>query len=334
MFHGGWGGVNPSHTTLVGGGSTRGGAAFGRIRIPKTIPTTTPMNVPMTCVTTNLFIAHCTASVQLNAPAGTGGVYQYAIIFGPSQVERSPKISAQISVVVVTRLMRGTLSTFIARQGPSGSEAGIALTSLYPPFKVRRFRRAAVEDLILNVDALEEANQPFEADLPREFLDGILRADPPTEFHAGGAAHLRGAATKMGRKVLVQTRFHVPLMGPCKRCLTPVRLEEPVELTRTYAPKEPAHAPGERRGDDPGASFDPGLVDEDRYSGKEIDLTPAVREQILLYIPPAPLCREDCLGLCPKCGKDLNEGACGCDRSVIDPRWAALKGIQLQKKEK
>src|SRR2546426_9097137 len=259
------------------------------MRIPRTIPTTTPMKVPMTCVTTNLFIAHCTASVQLNAdaaPAGTGGVYQYAIIFGPSQVARSPKISAQISVVVVTRLMRGTLSTFIARQGPSGSEAGIALTSLSPPFKVRRFRRAAVEDLILNVDALEEANQPFEADLPREFLDGILRADPPTEFHAGGAAHLRGAATKMGRKGLVQTRFHVPLMGQCKRCLTLVRLDEPVELTRTYVPEEQAHAPGERRGDDSEASFDPGLVDEDTYSGKEVDLTPAVREQILLYIPP------------------------------------------------
>ena len=43
---------------------------------------------------------------------------------------------------------------------------------------------------------------------------------------------------------------------------------------------------------------------------------------------------EACKGLCPQCGKDLNQGECGCERTSIDPRWAALKGIQLQKKEK
>jgi len=125
-------------------------------------------------------------------------VYQYAIIFGPSQVARSPKISAQISVGDGDSSHARHLINFHRAARSVWKRGGIALTSLYPPFKVRRFRRAAVEDLILNVDALEEANQPFEADLPREFLDGILRADPPTEFHAGGAAHLRGAATKNG----------------------------------------------------------------------------------------------------------------------------------------
>ena len=64
-----------------------------------------------------------------------------------------------------------------------------------------------------------------------------------------------------------------------------------------------------------------------------LQMPPAVREQILLYIPSSPLCREDCPGLCPSCGKDLNEGECGCDRAVMDPRWAALKGIQLEKKK-
>jgi len=191
-----------------------------------------------------------------------------------------------------------------------------------------------VDDLILNVDALEEANQPFEADLPREFLDGVLRADPPTEFQAGGASHLRGSATKMGRKVLVQTKFRVPLTGQCKRCLKPLQLDEPVELIRTYVPGDQVRGPAEHRSGVSEGSFDPGLVDEDAYQGKEIDLTPAVREQILLYIPSSPLCREECLGLCPRCGKDLNEGDCGCDRAVLDPRWAALKGIQLEKKEK
>ena len=191
-------------------------------------------------------------------------------------------------------------------------------------------------DLILNVDALEEANQPFEADLPREFLDGVLRADPPTEFHAAGAAHLSGRSTKMVRKVLVQAKGAIPLKGQCKRCLKPVALEEQVELTRTWVPVEPARKGigHHQKGEETEASFDPQTVDEESYGGKEIDLSPAVREQILLSVPASPLCREDCKGLCPKCGKDLNDGDCGCDRTALDPRWTALKGIQLDKKEK
>jgi uncharacterized protein len=191
-----------------------------------------------------------------------------------------------------------------------------------------------VKDLILNVDALEEANRPFEANLPRDFIDAVLRADPPTEFHAGGAAHMHGTATKMGRKVLVRAKFRIPLSGQCRRCLKPVRLDETVDLVRTYVPKDQSHHPGEHRTGKVEGSFDPDLVDEETYSGKEIDLNPAVREQILLQIPNPPVCREDCRGLCVRCGKDLNEGECGCDRAVVDPRWAALKGIQLQKKEK
>jgi uncharacterized protein len=188
--------------------------------------------------------------------------------------------------------------------------------------------------LILNVDALEEANQPFEAELPREFLDGVLRADPPTEFHAAGAAHIVGRATKMGRKVLAQAKAAVPLKGQCKRCLKPVLLDEQVEFLRTWVPMDQAHK-GEHhhRGEEAEASFDPGTLDEETYEGKEIDLSPAVREQILLSVPASPLCGEECKGLCPSCGKDLNEGECGCDRTAVDPRWAALKGIQLKKEK-
>jgi uncharacterized protein len=192
-----------------------------------------------------------------------------------------------------------------------------------------------VNDLILNVDALEEANQPFEADLPREFLDGVLRADPPTEFHAAGAAHLTGKATKMGRKVLVQGRASIPLKGQCKRCLKLVAVDEQVELFRTWVPQDQVQKGErhERRGEEREATFDPETVDEETYEGKQIDLAPAVREQILLSVPASPVCREDCSGLCPRCGKDLNEGDCGCDRTAIDPRWAALKGIQLKKEK-
>jgi uncharacterized protein len=197
----------------------------------------------------------------------------------------------------------------------------------------------SVEPLTFNVDEIEESGDLFEADLSRAFIDGALRGDPPTEFHAGGAAHLRAKVTKLGRKVLFQTRFMVPLEGQCKRCLKKVPVDEPIDLTLTFVPGEPVRADAGAAARDPGsgepvASFDPVTVDEEPYSGKVIDLSGALREQILLAIPPSPVCEEACKGLCPQCGKDLNQGDCGCERTMIDPRWAALKDMKVQKKEK
>ena len=196
-----------------------------------------------------------------------------------------------------------------------------------------------MEPLTIDVDEIDESGQEWQADLPREFVASALRGEPPTEFHAGGAAHVRARLTKIGRSVLLQSRFTVPLEGQCKRCLKKVRLDEPIDLTLTYVPREAAPTePPRRSGHDrpepePAAAFDPATVDEEPYSGKTIDLAPALREQILLAVPPSPVCDEACKGLCPTCGKDLNAGDCGCEKTTLDPRWAALKSIQLEKKK-
>jgi uncharacterized protein len=197
----------------------------------------------------------------------------------------------------------------------------------------------SVEPLTFNVDEIEESGDLFEADLPRAFIDGALRGDPPTEFSAGGAAHLRAKVTKLGRKVLLQTRFTVPLEGQCKRCLKKVGVDEPIDLTLTFVPGEPVRGEPGAAAKDPGTgdtarSFERETVDEEPYSGKVIDLSGPLREQILLAIPPSPVCDEGCKGLCPQCGKDLNQGDCGCERKAIDPRWAALKTMKVEKKEK
>lgn len=59
----------------------------------------------------------------------------------------------------------------------------------------------------------------------------------------------------------------------------------------------------------------------------EIDLTEIVRQNILLAIPPNPICRTKCKGLCPTCGKNLNEGPCDCKRDKVDPRLEKLKQL-------
>jgi len=58
-----------------------------------------------------------------------------------------------------------------------------------------------------------------------------------------------------------------------------------------------------------------------------IDLRPAVREELLLAVPQWVVCRDDCRGLCPRCGKDLNAGPCGCPPAV-DQRWYGLMALK------
>lgn len=65
------------------------------------------------------------------------------------------------------------------------------------------------------------------------------------------------------------------------------------------------------------------------FSGDEIDLTDAVRDTVLLNEPIGHLCKEDCKGLCKICGKDLNEGDCGCDRRIPDPRLSVLDNLKI-----
>jgi uncharacterized protein len=118
----------------------------------------------------------------------------------------------------------------------------------------------------------------------------------------------------------------------CSRCVEPVRIPIEEELRVTFMPRH--ELPAEDDGEAAEATEDEGaeLAEEDLdlfpYDGDAIDLEPLFREQLVLAIPFAPVCREDCKGLCPQCGTDRNTGTCGCE-PPIDPRLAALKGLKL-----
>jgi uncharacterized protein len=75
------------------------------------------------------------------------------------------------------------------------------------------------------------------------------------------------------------------------------------------------------------------LGDPDAYplasDAREVDVRPAIREELLLAAPRYVLCSEDCRGLCPRCGADLNAGPCGCAPEP-DPRWSALAPLRDQ----
>ena len=68
------------------------------------------------------------------------------------------------------------------------------------------------------------------------------------------------------------------------------------------------------------------------FTGEELDLCEAVQEQVIMALPVRPLCREDCRGLCPVCGADLNEESCTCAEKTVDPRWKALSELKISPK--
>jgi uncharacterized protein len=99
----------------------------------------------------------------------------------------------------------------------------------------------------------------------------------------------------------------------CRRCLGEAGAHVTDEAHIIFAEE------GDEDTDDPDVyQLDPRAI--------ELDLRPAIREQWLLAAPSYALCRDDCKGLCPSCGADLNAGACGCPPAA-DARWDALKKL-------
>lgn len=113
----------------------------------------------------------------------------------------------------------------------------------------------------------------------------------------------------------VTATVFAPWEAECRRCLKPVGGRLETRVREMYRPRPPGEAPDE---------------DEETYplSGELLDLRPLVRDAILLALPIAPLCRDDCAGLCPTCGADLNDGPCDCPPAAGDPRWAALDALR------
>jgi len=103
---------------------------------------------------------------------------------------------------------------------------------------------------------------------------------------------------------------------PCRRCLTEAHVHVDDDSQVIFAEE------GSDEAEDPDV-----FVLDPRAT--QIDLRPVVREQWLLNVPNYAVCRDDCKGICPTCGKDLNEGPCDCAESR-DSRWDALRSVKAK----
>jgi uncharacterized metal-binding protein YceD (DUF177 family) len=129
---------------------------------------------------------------------------------------------------------------------------------------------------------------------------------------AGADVHLRLRLESVMEGVLVSGDIEVPLTGSCARCL------EPIEDTLTLAVQELYAYEG---------STTEATSEEDevrRIEGDHLDLEPLVRDTVVLALPLAPVCAEDCAGLCVDCGQRLDDLPADHKHEIVDARWAGL----------
>lgn len=188
--------------------------------------------------------------------------------------------------------------------------------------------------LLINVDRIPADGLVLDEPLSVQMLSEVLKdgdlftATKPSQLHA--------KLTKVSGGVLLNGSFTLDVKTPCKRCLVDAPLTLPVSFTMNLIPESLLKGDDYvEEGDDDGkaergGTFSLDEAETETFDGKQIDLDPIVREQVLLALPMDTLCKEDCKGLCAQCGQNLNEAQCKCDPKPIDPRLSALKNIKLK----
>lgn len=178
--------------------------------------------------------------------------------------------------------------------------------------------------MLIRVRELELHNLEFD----ENYQPGAIEFGP--EFRQVSTLHSAGRAD-----LVVEHRGHhqdvedIRLVGSvetnlefsCARCLEPVAHAVKRSFDLIFRPLGV-----DRRADE--VSISEAETEIGYYQGEGLLLEDALREQVLLATPVRALCREDCKGLCPQCGRNLNQEQCHCEQQVSDPRWNALNDIK------
>jgi uncharacterized protein len=146
---------------------------------------------------------------------------------------------------------------------------------------------------------------PAELGLPSEFRDGV---------------DIAATLEKTSRQLLLRASVSTTAEVECDRCVAPLRESLGSGYQMYYVWEE---SEAER--------IDPSEVQVMLPGQTVIDMSDDVRQTVLLALPLKHVCREDCRGLCPRCGRNLNEGSCDCKDTPVDGRWDKLKELQNNK---
>lgn len=118
--------------------------------------------------------------------------------------------------------------------------------------------------------------------------------------------------TNAGSRILVQGTAFPFVNMPCSRCGEIFTYSAEVPLYEEFLPPESPELEG-------------GMF---IYVDEEVELDEMLRQNIISALPMQPVCREDCRGLCPSCGRNLNLSSCRCSSAPVDPRWIPLANLK------
>ena len=135
-------------------------------------------------------------------------------------------------------------------------------------------------------------------------------------------------AIRIGDMIEISGEINIRVCLPCARCLQDYEKPLKSRFELTYLQRLPDTQQDEEQEEVEISAEDTGLI---YFQGEEINLQDGIQEQVVLALPIKAICKDDCKGLCASCGKDLNEGDCGCDRQPSSNKFAALKNLKLNK---
>ena len=170
---------------------------------------------------------------------------------------------------------------------------------------------------LTDIKALE--NREVEKRVPVDLVtfDSKLGKFPITKKE-DVALHIRNEENK---RLFVQGTTELTIEIPCDRCLEEVKVPVAIHIEREAELSDGVLVP------------DPDEETDTFLQGEQLDVDRLIDDEILVNWPTKVLCREDCKGICPKCGQNLNQRDCGCDRQVLDPRMAKFQDVFKEYKE-
>ncbi len=171
-------------------------------------------------------------------------------------------------------------------------------------------------------DIVAEAKEIAFAE-PEAEINRTLSGGPVREFHVDGPIAVTMSYYRAGSDLFFEGRLSAHVGAACARCAEEFTTLSERPFRFVLSPKSIGYeAEADLRSED---------LEFSLYEGEEVDLSPLIREQILLALPTRALCRDECRGLCPHCGANLNRGDCGCRVETLDPRLAPLRSIRLRR---
>lgn len=178
------------------------------------------------------------------------------------------------------------------------------------------------------IDDIPEEGLTVKAETGKdEWLKQVVADALGEQFGEKDSANLVVTLIKFDDNIDVRGDVIISSHPTCDRCLKVYPHKRKVAVHVLMAPLYESKKQAEEEED-----LEKELVKDDLefsyYDGDRIDLGEIVRENLLLEEPMKHLCREDCKGICQRCGKDLNEGPCGCVENRRDSRWDVLKDFK------